>query len=50
MIEEKINNNNNSIATVAKSDYLTLLTKKRKTRWDDNYKPCKNKKTIIIIY
>ena len=43
MIEEKMNINNNSIAKVAKSDYLTILTKKKKTRWDDNYKPCKNK-------
>lgn len=42
MIEENSNSNNNVLVSVGpKQDYLTLLTKKRKTRWDDNYKPCK---------
>lgn len=39
MIEEI--STNNMIAVAGKQDYLTLLTKKKKTRWDDNYKPCK---------
>lgn len=42
MIDENSNTNNNLLVSVGpKQDYLTLLTKKRKTRWDDNYKPCK---------
>ena len=40
MIEENLNNM--MLATVNKSDYLSHLSKKKKTRWDDNYKPCKN--------
>ena len=40
MIEENPNSNNMMISTLNKQDYLTLLTKKRKTRWDDNFKPC----------
>jgi len=41
MNEENSNNNSTLVSVGIKQDYLTLLTKKRKTRWDDNYKPCK---------
>jgi hypothetical protein len=33
----------NMLVLVNKPDNLSLLNKKRKSRWDENFKPCKNK-------
>ena len=46
-------NNMNSLVAVNQPDYLTLFSKKRRTRWDDNSKPCKyfkinNRRQIFI--
>ena len=38
---DKYYDNNTSLVAVNQQDYLTLFSKKRRTRWDDSSKPCK---------
>lgn len=35
--------NENALVNINRIDYIQLLSKKRVSRWDDNFKPCKNK-------
>ena len=32
--------NSTSLVALNQPEYLSLFTKKRRTRWDDNSKPC----------